>query len=121
MRTDRWLVVAMAMSCVIAGVVEPFVPHAGAPMNAVGVAHTLVLAVLLFAWCKAHANANGIYPPARAPILVAVISFVGLPYYFIRGFGWRRGLKLCLLAIGVLFGLALSYGLSFMISQTIFA
>jgi hypothetical protein len=40
--------------------------------------------ILLFVWCKAHAEARGITPPAASAPLVALLPPVGVPYYFYR-------------------------------------
>jgi apolipoprotein N-acyltransferase len=84
MSTAQRLVVAMGGMFAVAGVLEPHVAHPGTTLSPVGTAHTLVMAVLLFAWCKADAAARGIRPPPAAPLLVALIAIVGVPYYFFR-------------------------------------
>lgn len=99
MRPDRSLVLVMALVWLLAGVVEPHLPNAGQPVNATSVVQTILLAVLLYAWCKAHATAHQVNPASGAPLLVAVIPPVGVPYYFIQGFGWRKGTLLCFFAI----------------------
>jgi hypothetical protein len=73
----------------VASLIEPHLPDAGQWMNAVTVAHSFVVAVLLFAWCKADAAARGITPPAASPVLVAFLAPIGVPYYFIRSMSWR--------------------------------
>ena len=99
MRHDRWLVISMAAVWAVAGIVEPHLPNAGAPINETGVVQSLAMTLLLFAWCKAHAAAHTKRPPVAAPLLVAVLSPVGLPYYFFRGYGFKKGLGLLGLAI----------------------
>jgi len=73
----------------VASLVEPHLPNAGQSLNAVTVAHSFVVAVLLFAWCKADAASRGITPPAASPVLVAFVAPIGVPYYFIRSMSWR--------------------------------
>lgn len=84
MITAQRLVVAMGGMFAIAGVLEPHVAHAATPLSSVGTAHTLVMAALLFLWCKADAAGRGIRPPTGAPLLVALIAIVGVPYYFFK-------------------------------------
>ena len=91
MRPQRILVM-IGVAWGIAGLVEPHLPNAGQPFNAVGAVQMVLSAILLFAWCKAHAQANYIKPPTGAPLLVGVLALVGLPYYALRAYGMRRGL-----------------------------
>jgi len=64
--------------------------------------HALLIAVLLFIWCGRHAEENGIYPPAGARILCALIAIFGVPFYLFKAFGFKLG------GVKVLFGLALT-------------
>lgn len=92
MSTANRLLVAMAGTFGVVGVIEPHVPHVGTPLSPLDTAHGLVMAVLLFSWCRADAAARGLRPPAAAPILVALIAIVGVPYYFIRVLPFPRAL-----------------------------
>ena len=116
MTHDRWLVVAMAAVCACAGFVEPHIPLAGHPQNAVAVVQMFVMAVLLFAWCKAHARAHSIQVPAGAPALVALLAVVGVPYYAFRGYPLGRALLLLVSAIATFVGLMLLQGICFVVS-----
>lgn len=49
------------------------------------------VAVLLFNWCKAHARAAGVDAPAGYAPLCGLLPPLGVPLYFLRMFGWRRG------------------------------
>src|SRR5262245_32942860 len=89
---EQLIVGAFIATWPIAGFVEPFTPGYGRVQNEVSLIHTFVLAILLFAWCKAHAAARGITPPTAAPLLVAVIAPIGLPYYLFRAFPWRTAI-----------------------------
>ncbi|HET6552972.1 MAG TPA: hypothetical protein VFG49_05470 [Dyella sp.] len=119
MKTDQKLVIAMATIWLIAGVVEPHLPHAGQPLNEVGIAQSFVLVILLFAWCKAHAVSHQITAPKAAALLVGIIPPVGIPYYFFRGFGWREGVRGSLCAAGCLMGFVALYFASFALSAHI--
>ena len=93
MTRDRFLLVLLVATWPLAGLLEPLAPSYGPQLhNEVSLGHALVLAVLLFAWCKAHASTQGISPSFGAPILVALLAPVGLVYYFFRAFPWRSAL-----------------------------
>lgn len=93
MTRDRVLLLVIAATRLISGFIEPFAPSYGQVHNEVTLPHAIVLAILLFAWCKSHAMANGVSPlPAGSPLLVAVLAPVGVPYYLFRAFPWRRAL-----------------------------
>jgi hypothetical protein len=101
---------------VAAGIIEPHQPDAGQPYNDTAVAHALVMAALLFGWCKSHAAQNSIKPPRGAPLLVALISPIGLPYYAFRGYGWRKGLRIVGLGLLTFLALVILYVVCFEIS-----
>jgi hypothetical protein len=105
MRQDRKFVLAMIVVWGLAGLIEPHLPDAGQPLNAVVITQTLTFAFLAFAWCKAHAKANGICLPAAAPFLFGVFPPIGLPYYSFRAFGFLGSIKL--IALGFLLVLLL--------------
>ncbi|MGO4223676.1 hypothetical protein AB4Y64_17715 [Lysobacter sp. TAF61] len=90
MKRDQLIVGVLIATWPIAGLIEPFTPSYGQIYNEASLGHALVLAILLFAWCKAHASERGVPAPTGAPLLVALLAPVGLPYYFFRSFTWRR-------------------------------
>jgi hypothetical protein len=92
MAPDRGLVVAYVATWPIAGIVDSVLPTDNEIFTTSWIVHTLVLSVLLFAWCKTHASVRGMSPPPGAPLLVALIAPIGLPYYFFRAFQWRIAL-----------------------------
>jgi hypothetical protein len=72
------------------GVLDALVPEARAqPFGEFDVGKGILVAALLFAWCKADAAERGISPPKGAPVLVALFPPVGVPYYFLRTRPWR--------------------------------
>ena len=93
MGRDKLILIAIVASWPIAGLIEPFTPSYGRAYNEVTLVHSVVLAFLLFAWCKEHATARGIKPPTGAAVLCALIAPIGLPYYFFRSYPWRRALR----------------------------
>ena len=98
MRPER-LLVAIGIVWGITGLVEPHLPNAGEPFSPIGMVQSLVTALLLFSWCKAHAEARSIKPPRGAPLLVGLIAPIGVPYYAFRGYGLRAGARLVGLAL----------------------
>jgi hypothetical protein len=62
----------------------------------------LVTGFLLFVWCKVHARAHAIEPPTGAALLVGFVAPIGVPYYALRGYGFRAGLRLIAKALGML-------------------
>jgi len=91
--TVNRLLVAMGGISAVVGVVEPHVSHVGSPLSPLVTAYTVVMAILLFTWCKADASARGIVAPVAAPILVALIAIIGVPYYFFRTMPFGRALR----------------------------
>ena len=116
MSTAQRLVVAMGGMFAVAGVLEPHVPHPGTALSPVGTAHTIVMAVLLFAWCRADAAARGIRAPIGAPLLVALIAIVGVPYYFFRILPTSRALLASAKALGFFVLLLVLYAGCFLLS-----
>jgi hypothetical protein len=78
------------MICVwaIAGLVEPHLPDASQPLNLVALCQSLAMTVLLFGWCKSHAQVRSVKPPAAAPLLTALVAPIGLPYYAFKTYGF---------------------------------
>jgi hypothetical protein len=110
----------MALSFVVAGLVQPHVPDAARPLNASGVVHALVLSVLLFLWCKADAAKRKVTPPFAALLLVPFVAPIGIPYYFFRTMPRRAAVVATLTAFLFLVGCsALSYA-AFYVSATLF-
>jgi hypothetical protein len=108
------LLYAIAASFLVAGLVEPHLPNPGQTFNEIGIAHTFVLAVLLFAWCKADAVQRGIAPPTAAPLLVGIAAPLGVPYYFFRALPWRAATVATVKACGFILACAfLAYAASF--------
>jgi hypothetical protein len=97
--TSKRLLIAIGTVWGIAGLIEPHFPNPGEPANPVGIVQGLATALLLFSWCKVHAEEHAIKPPPGAPLLVAVFAPIGLSYYAFRGYGLRGGTRLVGLAL----------------------
>ena len=85
-------VLAFIATWPIAGFLEPFAPSYGQPITEVWLPHVVVVGVLLFAWCKAHAAARGQIPPTYAAALAGLAWPVGVPLYLFRALPWRSAL-----------------------------
>lgn len=94
------LVVLLTLSFLVAGLVEPLDPHA--PYSAAGLVHTVIIAILLYSWCKADAAARQAEPPGVAALLVAFVPPLGIPYYLLRSRPWRKAFLAIAAAAGLL-------------------
>jgi hypothetical protein len=117
MRRDRLLVLLVIATWVITGAINPHLSRSA--QQATVLPQAVLLAILFFAWCKAHAEANAVKPPVAAPMLVGIFAPAGIPYYAFRAYGFRRGLLLCLMALLVLIVGGLAYVLSYFLSARI--
>jgi hypothetical protein len=95
----RVILLAILASFVLSGLAEPFLPNPDNPYNAIGVVHTIIVAVLLYVWCKADAASRGVEVPPMAAVFVALFAFIGVPYYFFRSRPWRQAALSTLLAV----------------------
>ena len=104
MAKDKILVIAFLASFLVSGMVDSVAAHHGAtgPTRATAFIHALTCALILYFWCKNHAVRYGVDESKAAPALCGLICVVGVPLYFIRAFGWRKGLVGCAKALGIL-------------------
>jgi hypothetical protein len=65
------LLLILAFTFLIGGILEPLSPNPGQPFNEASVIHSFVIAVLIFAWCKAHAMQRNATPPSGSVIIAA--------------------------------------------------
>ena len=96
------LLLILVGSCFVAGFVEPFVARPREPFSAAAIVHTLVIAVLCYAWCKADAMTRGISLPSGSALIAGLLPPIGVPLYFFRSKPWRAALVASLKALGVL-------------------
>jgi len=89
MTKPHLLLVLIAASFLVGGLVEPFFPHAGQPFNGVSTVQNIIVAILGFAWCKAHASSRRITAPSGSGLFVALFAPIGVPVYFFRSMPWR--------------------------------
>lgn len=52
----------------------------------------LPFTILLFLWCKEHALLNNIANKSNYRLFVALIAPIGIPYYYLNGFGFKKGI-----------------------------
>ena len=78
MPTDsRTLAIWILCSFAIFGFLEYFAEE-------IWIAHAFLLALLSFAWCRAHAEESDIPEPTGSALMVALFSFVGAVIYLFR-------------------------------------
>src|SRR5258706_4509705 len=92
-------ILALSIAC---GIFQAYVRGQGKDLRIVTVPSIFLYAILFFSWCKADAAHRGIEPPDGAPLLVAMLALVGVPYYGDRALPWRRASLALLGAVCVL-------------------
>lgn len=91
MKTSDKILVGFFASFILAGIVEGLAPVHAEWATAFIMSHILLIAILLFAWCGAHASESHITPPPGGKPLVAFFPPLGVPYYFFARFGLKQG------------------------------
>ncbi len=81
----------LALSFLAAGIIEGYLPNSGSGLGPLYLPHTVLIAVLTFAWCKSHARENNVVSPGSYPVLCAIFPPLGVPVYFFKFFGFRNG------------------------------
>ena len=109
MARDKALVLAFMATWPIAGFLEPWTPSFGEPITEVWLPHAVALALSVFAWCRAHARANGLTPPAYAAPIAALAWPIGVPLYLLLALPWRSAFLAFVKACGVFVICALLY------------
>ncbi|TAJ54818.1 MAG: hypothetical protein EPO48_03595 [Nevskiaceae bacterium] len=96
------LLFLIALSFLVAGVVEESAQSFASAVGLVAVIHLIALAFLGFAWCKAHVASRGIREPTGSAFWVGAIAIIGVPLYFFRSMPWRQAAWSTLKALGFL-------------------
>lgn len=108
----------LAISFLVAGVVEGYLTNAGGTFGPVYLLHAVVISVLTFAWNRNHAIENNVASALRYPAFAALLPPLGIPLYFFRFFGLKQGvLKVLKAAIFFVF-LGIIYLLPYVVLQT---
>lgn len=94
------------------GFAEAFVPNTGDPLGPLALPHMLASGVILFGWCKAHVRISNIREPAGSAVLCALIGIVGVPLYFFRAFGFKKGIQGTIKAFVVLALIGFAYSVT---------
>lgn len=105
MNRPRWLLLALGLSFLVAGVADAVVPPLrGKDYTVIDVAHAFLISALCYAWCRAEGLARGVAPPGRSALVAGLFPLLGIPVYFFRTRPWRRALVSTLWAAGFLAG-----------------
>ena len=103
MNRPRRVLLALALSFVVAGVLSPIVPSmAGKPYSVIDVVHSLLIGALCYTWCRADGLERGVLPPGRSALLAGLFPPLGVPLYFFRTRPIARAFIATLGAIGFL-------------------
>src|SRR5262245_36507451 len=98
---------------------EPFTASPGKPYSPAAIVHIIVIGVLCYLWCRSHAAARGIVPPAGSAIVAGVLPVVGVPLYFFRSMPGRQALVASLKTLGLLFIMVAVFLAGFVLSATL--
>lgn len=96
-------------SFVVAGVIESFYPEYSDKARAIELAHALIISVITFAWCGMHAQEHGHESAGGYRFFVAFFPPLGVPAYFLKFFGFKKGLLKTVLAVGFFLLAATAY------------
>ncbi len=88
---------------VIAGIIEGYMPIDRRGYSLVTLPYVITFAVLTFLWCRSHAFESNITFSHSYPAFAALFPPLGVPTYFFRFFGFRKGGMKVLKSIGFLF------------------
>lgn len=70
------------------GIFEAVLPAHG---NVSSLVHGLILIFGAVFWCSYHAEENELNIPKGSIILCVLLPILGIPYYLVRGFGFKNG------------------------------
>ena len=99
----------LSLSFFVAGFLEYWLFGSVQSANYVVLAHTIIISVLSFCWCKFHVKYNDIPEPRGSAVLAGFIAPVGVPLYFFRAFGFKKGGIKTVKAVGFLIVLLAVY------------
>lgn len=85
---SRRIALIIWVSFFVFGIFEGVLP---AHANSFSLIHGLLLIVGAVFWCSYHADENEINLPKGTIIFCILLPILGIPYYFLRGFGFKSG------------------------------
>ena len=89
MNKPNYYLIAIALSFVALGIIEPLVSMNN--KQGVVMGHILVLAILMFGWCKSHCKYSGFKEPKGSALLCGLLGIIGASIYFFRTSGAKKG------------------------------
>lgn len=93
MNRPRWILLALALSFLVVGVADAFVPPLRSKdYTAFDVVHVFLISALCYMWCRADGLVRGVPAPGRSALLAGVFPVLGIPVYLFRTRPWRRAL-----------------------------
>ncbi|MCL2913075.1 hypothetical protein L2725_04645 [Shewanella corallii] len=101
MKSSYKTVLVMALSIVLSSLVDDYFLATTGQSDVSFPINSLFIAFCLFIWCKQHGRENGIAELKIYPLLCAIISFVGIPIYAYKFYGFKQGSILLAKALGV--------------------
>ncbi|WP_299696306.1 hypothetical protein [Hydrocarboniphaga sp.] len=119
MKRSTVVLIVVALTYILGGLVEPFVPNPGQPFNEATLVQNLLSAILGFTWCKLHTSERGIEAPAGSALFVGLFAPLGVPLYFFRSMPWKKAATSTLKAVGFLVLILVLFGVGAEISSAI--
>jgi hypothetical protein len=100
MKSSHKPLAILAGAHVVIGAVAPFLTQRPSGDRSLNFVMAIIYAICLFTWSKADAAERSV-KPGGAPILIALASPIGLPYYFFRTMPARQALLAIAKALGL--------------------
>ena len=94
---SRRIIILIWFSFFVFGLLEAILP---ARANALSLIHGFMLMVAAVFWCVYHAEENEMKIPRGSILLSLLIPIIGIPYYLLRGYGFKSGGLKLLLSFG---------------------
>lgn len=85
---SRRIIILIWLSFFVFGILEAILPTRA---NALSFIHAFILIVGAVFWCAYHAEENEIKIPRGSILLNVLIPIIGVPYYLLRGYGFKGG------------------------------
>ena len=109
MKVSNKYLLWILVSFIISGLLEGYYPEGSDIVSAIVSVHPVVICILIFIWCGVHAEEHGFSNIGGYKLFSAIAPPLGIPTYFIKHFGFKKGLVKTFKAIGFFIILAASY------------